>query len=81
VLEHRETVRVAVPDQVADVPVDEDLPRTAADHVRRHEAAVGAADPEQLRPLLVPEPLEEERVSSPHLEGPAAVRGEALVDE
>ena len=56
-----------------------DPKQTFDDLVRRH-AAVGAADPEELRRLLVGEAAEERRVGGLHVFGPGAVAFEEFGD-
>ncbi len=62
-LQHRQAVEVGVHDHVGDVAVHEQLARIEADDLVRRDAAVGAADPQELRGLLFLEPGEEGRVA------------------
>ena len=52
-LHHRQAVQVGVHDDVRDVAVDEQLARQQADDLVRGHAAVGAADPQVSRALLL----------------------------
>ncbi len=72
-LDHRQAVEVGVDDDVGDVAVDEELARREIDEVVRRHAAVGAADPEILRRLLLQEAGEEAGPRGFHLLRPPAV--------
>jgi hypothetical protein len=60
-LDHREAVEVRVDDDVGDVAVDEQLARLEVDELVGRDAAVGAADPQVLRRLLLQKAGEEAR--------------------
>jgi hypothetical protein len=55
VLEDRQAVQVGVNDQVRHVPMNEQLPWKAADDLVGRHSAVGAADPQVFRGLLLGE--------------------------
>src|SRR5687768_11109105 len=81
VLEDAEAVHVRVDDDVRHVAVDEHLPRLPADDAVRRQAAVRAADPQDLRRLLVAQPVEELRVRGAHARGPLPVGGETVFEQ
>jgi hypothetical protein len=72
-LEDGEAVHVRVDDDVAHVPMDEDLARDRSDDLVRRQTTVGAADPEELRPLHVRQPRKERRIPSGNLCRPLTV--------
>jgi hypothetical protein len=78
VLQDGQAVEVGVHHDVGDVAMHEHLPgQPAHDLVRRH-AAVGAADPEEFRGLLVDECLEEMGIPGRHAGRPARIVREQL---
>ena len=79
-LEAGEAVEVGVDDDVGDVAVDEEFAGAEIDDLIGGHAGVGAADPEELRGLLLGEAGEEFGVVGVDLGGPAAVVGEELLD-
>jgi len=72
-LNDRQTIEVGVHDHVADVAVNEDLPRWQVDDLVRRHATVRAADPQVLGRLLVRETDEEFGVVRMHALRPLAV--------
>ena len=62
-LDHRQAVQVGMDDDVGDVAVHEQLARRQVDEFVRRHAAVGAADPEVARRLLLQQPGEEARLA------------------
>ena len=79
VLEHAEAVHVRVHDDVADVAVHEHGAGRLRDDPVGRQAAVGAADPQQLGALLILQPVEEERVRAAHPLRPFAIRVEEVL--
>lgn len=61
-LEHAEYVRIVPPDEVSDVPVDEDLARFDPRNVLGGNTAVRASDPQKLRLLSFGERAKEARL-------------------
>jgi hypothetical protein len=80
-LNHRETVEICVHHDVRDVPMHEELARRESHDLIGRHAAVGAADPQVFRRLLLGEPLEEIRIAPRHLGGPRPVAVEELVQD
>ena len=80
VLDDREAVEVGVDDDVGDVAVHEDLARQEVDDLVRRDAAVGAADPEELGRLVAGELGEERGVGGNRRLRPRAVAFEQLVE-
>ena len=72
-LHHRQAVQVAVHDHVGDVAMDEQFARQQADDLVRRHAAVGAADPQVLGPLLPRQVGEEVRTAAADALGPGPV--------
>ena len=60
-------------DDVGDVAMDEQLARVEIDQLVGGNAAVGAADPQVLRPLLLEQAAEEARPRGFHLLRPEAI--------
>src|SRR6185436_14902862 len=81
VLEHRQAVEVGVDDEVGDVAVDEQLARQEAHDFIRRNAAVGAADPEVSRGLLLRQRREEARVAGGDPGSPGAVVLEQMLED
>src|SRR6185369_8808464 len=77
-LDDREAVEVGVNDDVGDVAMNEELTRREVDELVGGNAAVGAADPEVLRRLLLQEAGEEPRPCRLHVRRPATVAVEQL---
>ena len=73
-LDRREAIQIRVHHHVGDVAMDEHLAGRQADDLVRRHAAIGAADPEVLRRLLLREAREELRVFARHVGSPGAVR-------
>ena len=80
VLQHREAVEVGVHDDVGDVAVHEELAGQQPDDLVRGDAAVGAADPEVARSLLLGKRLEEGGIAATDAFGPLAVLTEQVFD-
>ena len=80
-LDHRQAVQIGVDDDVRHVAVDEQLARREADDLVGRDAAVGAADPQVLRRLLLREALKEIRVAARHLRRPGAVVVEEMLQK
>jgi hypothetical protein len=76
-LDHRQRVEVRVRNHVGDVAVHEHVARQQPDELVGRHPAVGAADPQVLRRLLVEQAREEARAAAFHALGPADV----LVEE
>ena len=79
-LQHREAVEVGVHDDVGDVAVDEQLARRETDDLVGRHAAVGAADPEVSRRLLLARVGEEIRIAVAQARGPRAVAFEQVFE-
>ena len=67
-------------DDVGDIPVDEQFPRQKPDYLVRRDAAIGTANPEILRKLLLRELLEKLRVLLPNLVRPESVALEKMIE-
>src|SRR5688572_30293549 len=80
VLEHAQDVHVGVDDDVGHVAMDEHLARLPADDAVGRQAAVRAADPQELRRLLVAQAVEEAGIGGAHPRGPLPVRLDPLLD-
>jgi hypothetical protein len=78
VLDHRQAVQVRMHHDIGDVAVHEDLPRRQADDLVGGYPAVGAADPQIARRLLLRETREKVRVVALDRLGPGAVVGEQV---
>ena len=80
VLEHGEAIQVGVHDDVGDIAVDEELARCeAGDLVGRHPA-VGAADPQIARLLLLGELGEVIRIARAQIGSPGVVSLEQVLE-
>src|SRR5690606_18849676 len=70
VLEHGKDIEVRLRDDVADVAVDENLSRRQAGDLVGGDAAVGTADPQVFRALLIGQAGEEIRIGLDDRIGP-----------
>jgi len=80
VVDDRECVEIGMHDDVGDVAMHEDLARREPDHLVRRHPAVGAADPQVFRRLLLDQAREKLGVLGVHAFRPVLVVGEEMFD-
>ena len=75
ILQNSQAVEICVHDHIRHVAVDEDLTRHQAHYLVGGHAAIGAANPQVLRALLLRQFLEKRRVTGFHRFSPRPVIG------
>ena len=79
-LQHGEIIGILRRREVRDVAVDEELAGVDADDLVRGNPAVGAADPQVFRGLLVHQPLEKAGIDGDHPARPCPVAGFEVIE-